>query len=120
MDFGPEYMHIPRDEAGDPVFLILPDEIRESYDLKMKKCEAGWRETGDPLFVAEAVTLTGTHRQPIRLWLDAAVYAVATGRRTKEHAKAAQDAADHLMRYMAVRDAHDLDGLTWEQARARC
>jgi hypothetical protein len=122
-DLRPEYQHIPLDApldaAGDPVFLILPPGVQESYDAKMRKCEAGWLETRDPLFVAEAITLAGTHRQPIRMWLDDAVYELAIGRRTPERAKAAQDAANRLMQYLAVRDAHDRDGLTWEQARVR-
>jgi hypothetical protein len=115
-DLGPEYEPIPRDAAGDPVFLILPPEVRESYDRKISTCEAGWRETGDPLFVAEAITLVTIHRQTIPAWLDEAVYAVATSQRTKAHVRRAREAAAHLMRYMAVRDAKKIDGLTWDAA----
>ncbi|MFZ0065338.1 MAG: hypothetical protein WAK90_04135 [Pseudolabrys sp.] len=116
---GPEYKHIPRDAAGVPIFLILPDGVRESYEDKMATCRAGWMATGDPLFVAEACTLAMIHRQPMPAWLDEAVYAVATQRRTKAHAKAAREAAARFERYCAVRDAHALDGLSWESARSR-
>ena len=105
-----------RSAAGIPVFLTLPAGVQASYDRKMKSCEAGWRATGDPWAVAEAHTLTLLHRQVPPAWLDDAVWALAVKRRTKAHAKRAQEAAIRLMRYEAVRDAHGLDGLSWEEA----
>jgi hypothetical protein len=104
--------------GGDSVSLILPDGVRESYDRKMKSCEAGWRETKDPWAVAEATTLTFLHRQVTPLWLDEAVWHLAVNRRTKAHAKRANEAHIRFMRYEAVKYAH-ADGLTWEKAVAR-
>jgi hypothetical protein len=117
MDFGPEYEHIPRDAEGIPVFFILPPEVRANYDRKMSTCEAGWAATQDPLFAAEAITLTKNFRQVVPAWLDDGVYAVALKRRTPQQVKRARDAADRLARYLAVRDAHKIDGMTWERAK---
>src|SRR5512139_1447883 len=93
---------IPSDAAGIPVFLTLPAGVQASYDRKMRSCEAGWRATGDPWAVAEAHTLTLLHRQVPPAWLDDAVWALAVKRRTKAHAKRAQEAAVRSMRYHAV------------------
>jgi hypothetical protein len=116
---GPEYKHIPRDAAGDPLFLILPDEVRADFDHKLALCEAGWRKTRDPLFITEACVLTRIHRQVMPAWLEEAIYGLTTRRRTKAHVKAAREAAAHVMRYLTVRDAHDLERLSWEKARER-
>jgi hypothetical protein len=98
--------------------LVLPPGVQASYDRKMQSCEAGWRETGDPWAVAEAHTLTVLHRQSPPAWLDDAVWILAVNRRTATHAKGAHEAAIRFMRYEAVRDAHDLDGLSWDRACA--
>jgi len=108
---------IPRDAAGDPIFLILPDRIRASYDRKLAACEAGWRETADPFAVSEAAILVHLHRQPLPRWLTEAVAMLADDRRGKAHAKRALEAAADSMRYQVVRDLNQ-DGETWEQAYA--
>src|SRR4029079_18373457 len=58
-------------------------------------------------------------RQVAPPWLDDAIWALAVKRRTKLHAKRAREAAIRFMRYEAVRDAHQLDGLSWEKAVER-
>jgi hypothetical protein len=118
-DHGPEYGHIPRDAEGDPVFLILPGALRAKYDRWMADCRAGWLETGDPWAVSSAHTMTVIYRQVSPDWLDEAIYRLADKRRTKAHAKRAREAAVRLMRYMVVRDAHDVDGLSWDKAYER-
>ena len=95
---------IPRDAAGDPIFLILPDGIRASYDRKLAACEAGWRATADPLAVSEAMIYVHLHRQPPPRWLTEAVAMLADDRRGKAHAKRALEAAADSMRYQVVRD----------------
>ena len=95
----------------------LAVSVQASYDRQIKDWEACWRATGDPLAVAEAQTLTLLHRQVIPAWLHDAVWALAVKRRGKAHAKRAQEARIRFMRYEAVRDAHELDGLSWEKAR---
>ncbi len=114
---GPEYEHIPRDAKGDPVFLILPDGVRASYDRKMAQCEAGWRGTGDPWAVSQAHTLTRLYRQVAPPWLDDAVFGLAARRRTRAHDKRALETEIRLTRYTVVRDAH-ARGLPWERAYA--
>jgi hypothetical protein len=107
------------DADGIPVFLTLPASVQASYDRKMRSCEAGWRATGDPWAVAETHTLTLLHRQVPPTWLDDAVWSLAVKRRTKRHAKRAQEAAIRLMRYEIVRDAHQIYGLSWEDSYER-
>jgi hypothetical protein len=96
---------IPRDAAGDPIFLILPDRNRASYDRKLAACEAGWRTTGDPLAVSEAAVWAYAHRQPLPRWLTEAVVMLATNSRGKDPAKRALEAAADSLRYQAVCDA---------------
>lgn len=115
----PGYERIPRDAAGTPVFLILSDRERKWYDRTMRTCEAGWRETKDPWAVAEAMTMTFLHRQVAPAWLDEAVWLLVCKRRTKTYAKRAHEAHVRSRRYQAVRDAHNLGGLPWEEACAQ-
>ena len=75
-DFDEVHRHIPRDADGSPVFLILPTELQAEHDEHMAQCEAGWRETGDPAFVGEAVSFTNALRQPVPRWLSDAVLAL--------------------------------------------
>jgi hypothetical protein len=88
-----------------------------NYDRQMKDCEAGWRATGDPWVFAEALTLALVHREVIPAWLADAGWSLADERRGKEHAKRELEARIRFMRYKVVRDAHELDGLSWEKAR---
>src|SRR5215831_2303763 len=99
---------MPATKTAKSQHLVLPGGVRESYDRKMRNCEAGWRATGDPWAVAEAHTLTFLHRQVAPSWLDEAVWALAVKRRTKKYAKRAQERAIRFLRYEVVRDAHDL------------
>jgi hypothetical protein len=119
---------IPRDAAGDPVFLILRDGIRASYDRKLAACEAGWRATGDPAAVGEAVIYVHLHRQPLPRWLAEAVAMLADDRRGDAHAKRGLEAAADSLRYQAVRDAKagrmagglkDKGKVSWETAYGR-
>ena len=84
------------------------------FQREMRKCEAAWRE-GEPLAVAEAVTLTYFYRQPPQAWLEQAVVNLAIGGRTKQQAK--RHLADNIkfFRFQAVRDLH-ASGYSWEVA----
>jgi hypothetical protein len=118
---------IPRDAAGDPIFLILRDGVRASYDRKLAACEAGWRDTQDPLAVSEAMIYVHSHRQPPPRWLTEAVAMLADDHRGRAHAKRALEAMADSWRYQAVRDAKaerragNLQGrkVSWEQAYGR-
>jgi hypothetical protein len=104
-DIEPGYERIPRDAAGNPVFLILSDADQQRYDRWMKSCEAGWRATGDPWVVAEAHTLTRNYRQVPSDWVDEAVCLLACKRRTKVFAKRALEASHRFSRYRIVHEA---------------
>jgi hypothetical protein len=106
---------VPTDENGDPIFLVLPAGVRASYDRKMTKCEAGWKASGDPAFVAEVQIHTHLHRQPPPLWLSEAVIELAAKRRTKGYATRVYNAAVRRMRYEMVREA-ERSGMTWDDA----
>lgn len=106
---------IPKDENGDPIFLVLPDGVRASYERKMTKCKAGWQATGDPAFVSEAQVHIHLHRQPPPLWLSEAVIELAAKRRTKGYATRIINAAVRRMRYETVREAQQ-GGMTWDAA----
>jgi hypothetical protein len=110
---------IPKDANGDPIFVILPEGYRRTYDRAMARCEAAWLATGDPLIIDEAVVWTFSYRQPIPRWLQEALGQLLLERRTPEQAKRALDRAKKLMRYQAVRDAKKIDGLTWVKSRVR-
>jgi len=114
-----DHLGIPRDSSGLPIFFILPPGVQASYDQKMKQCERGRQATRDPLAFAEALTRACLHRQPPPEWVHEAGWVLATKRRGKEHAKRAREAAVRLQRYLAVRDAHKRDGLSWERAKDR-
>lgn len=112
-----KHQHIPQDAKGDPVYLILPQGLRRTYDSWMANLEAFWLATEDPSAVGEAHTLTLLYRQVSPPWLDVAVHSLAEKRRTKKHAKAVRERFIRSARYMAVRDAKAC-GLTWDEAYA--
>jgi hypothetical protein len=112
----PGYERIPRDAAGNPIFLILPEADQQRYDRWMKRCEAGWRETQDPFAFTEALTFAFIHRQPIPAWLDEAGFLLACHRRTKDDAKRALEAGVRFRRYRAV-IAAKASGLSCDKAK---
>ena len=89
---GDPHQGLPRDANGDPIFWILPQDIRVRYDHRMAACEKAWTQTGDPAAVGEAETWAFLHRQP---WLHDAVVQLATNRRTKAHANRVRADALH-------------------------
>lgn len=112
----PSYERIPRDADGNPVFLILSDSDQKRYDRIMKSCEAGWRDTSDPWFFAEAQTTTRIYRQTLPDWLDEAAWLLACNRRTAKHARRAHEASIRFARYCIVRDIKAAGDLTDEAA----
>lgn len=106
---------IPKDANGDPIFLVLPDGVRASYERKMARCKTGWRTRGDPAFVAEAQVHVHLHRQPPPLWLSEAVIELCTKRRTKGYATRVYNDAIRWLRYDVVRTAKR-GGRTWDAA----
>jgi hypothetical protein len=101
---GDDHRGIPLDAGGDPVFLILPAEIRTKLDANLSACRLAWEQAHEPLALAEAVTWLHLHRQPIPKWLEEAIVTLAIGGRSKQQAKRYQDAMTRMARFAAVRD----------------
>jgi hypothetical protein len=123
------HQHIPRDDKGNPVYLVLPDALRVQYEEQMRLCEAAWRE-GEPLAVAEATTCAHLYRQPVPAWLEQAVVGLAMGRRSPLQAKRYTAAQIRFWRHMTVRDlkldidfstgkARRITEISWEEAFER-
>ena len=111
--------HIRHDAKGIPSSSSYRRVCRPATIARCKACEAGWRATGDPWAVAEAHTLTLLHRQVPPAWLDDAVWALAVKRRTKAHAKRAQEAAIRLHAVRRRRDAHRLEACHGRKLKVR-
>jgi hypothetical protein len=103
-DDDDDHRGIPRDAEGIPTYLILPPEMRASYDRDMANCEARWLATRDLGWVREAVCHVHLHRQPPPLWLSEAVVELTTEYRAKAHVERIQDSAVRMARYYAVRE----------------
>ena len=116
-DLDTLHRDIPKDANGDPVYFILPDDMRASYERKLRKCERGWQATSDPAFITEAEILRHLHRQVSPLWLAEANIKLHAERRTKDHVKRAIEAGIRWMRYDTLRTAKE-HGLHWLQHRA--
>jgi hypothetical protein len=89
---------------GRPIFTQLRPAIEASFVGKLADCEAAWRTTGEPLAVAEALTLIHLYKQTVPEWVEAAANAIIAGRRTDKQAEAHREAMRHVERYKAVRD----------------
>ena len=117
-DASDPHRDIPKDAKGEPIFLVLPDQMRARYERRLTQCEAGWRASHDPAFVSEAQILTHLHRQPPALWLSEAVIELAARRRTKGDATRILNNAIRQLRYKAVREAKAKPGTSWNAAYA--
>jgi len=112
--------------------LHLP--IRTRHEERLAHLRRVWETTGDPLAVAEAITLTHHYRQPIEPWIEEAAIRALVKVRSKAQAKRYRDGMIDLDRYTFIRDGVDggfrqeipEDGgkvrvlsipATWEQAK---
>jgi hypothetical protein len=107
--------NIPKDENGDPIFLILPPAMRAKYEKRMAGLERAWNATKDPAYFREANAWAHIYRQPTPRWLYEAGDALAAGRRTKQHDERYLDAQRHRLRYETVRDFREA-GWTEDEA----
>jgi hypothetical protein len=107
-----DHRGIPRDAEGDPIYLILPPDMRAEYERKLAACRAGWEATRDPAAPMEALVLALNYRQPPQLWFVEAACAVMHRRRTRGYVTRRINATIRWMRFAAVRDAVR-SGLTW-------
>jgi hypothetical protein len=111
-----DHRGIPRDAEGNPVYLILPPDMRAEYERKLAACWAGWEATRDPAAPMEALVLALNYRQPPQLCFVEAACAVMSKRRTKGYVTLRTNATKRWMRFVAVRAAKRR-GVTWEAAR---
>ena len=89
---------------GRPIYRPLTPGQEVSFLRRLETCEAVWNETGEPLAVTYALTLTYLWALTISAWLEAAQVEVALQHRTPDQAKAHRKAMCFVMRYMIVRD----------------
>src|SRR5262249_1158628 len=101
---------------GDPVFFILPPDIRKDYERRLFACERGWAATGDPAFIVEALHWTQLFRQPNPLWLTEAAVSLGLDLRTKREAPPVFARRVQWVRFATVRSAKE-QGVRWLQAR---
>jgi hypothetical protein len=95
---------IPKDANGDPIFLILPDGVRASYERKLENAKRAWLATGDPGALRQAAAHIKFHRQPMPDWVFDALMTFLTGLRGDSDVKRAKNNAVHSQRYQVVRD----------------
>jgi hypothetical protein len=95
---------------------VLPDGYFERYENYMALCEVIWREEQDPSILASALLDSVRVGRPVPSWLANALFGVLTAQTAKAEAKRYNASAAHLARYRAVRDAVEVDKMTWDQA----
>jgi hypothetical protein len=106
------------DAERSPRYRQLEPALEVSFLRKLRDCEIAWRETGEPLAVAEAMTWTFLYAQTPAEWLEEAVVTLAVGRRTPEQAERHREVMRHAERYCRVRDLRR-EGLTKDEALDR-
>src|SRR5262249_30185207 len=78
--------------------------------------EKAWRESGDLPILADRLAWCRMLSEPPPAWLHKAVLDFADALvDVKPYAKQARS----LVRYLAVREAHDSEGLSWDDAKVR-
>lgn len=93
----------------------------EAHDRRAKDeaaIENAWRETGNLRVIADRVGLGLLHNEisPSLAWVHKALLDLADASvDIRPYAKEAH----RLVRYVAVREAHDREGLSWEDAKKR-
>jgi hypothetical protein len=93
---------------------MAEDEDRRAADEAA--AENAWRASGDLHILATEVGLCRLHNKPPPEWLHKALLDVANASvDTAPYAKVARS----LVRYVAVREAHDREGLSWDKAMKR-
>jgi hypothetical protein len=96
--------NIPKDANGDPIFLILPDGVRASYERKLKSAKDAWLATGDLGAIRQAAVYIKSYRQPQPDWYFDAIMTLTTNLRSDKDVQRAENNAVHSQRYQIVRD----------------
>jgi hypothetical protein len=77
--------------------------------------ENAWRMSGNLHVIADRLAFCRLRNEPPPEWLHKALLDLATASTKTPHARLTRP----LVRYVAVREAHDREGLTWENAYER-
>jgi hypothetical protein len=91
----------------------MADETDDQRAAEEATIENAWRVSGDLRVIAMHMAFCRSRNEPPPAWVVKALFDLAdTSLDIKPYAKAAR----RLVRYVAVREAHDRDGLSWPQA----
>jgi hypothetical protein len=95
---------IPHDANGDPIFLILPGDVRANYERRLGDAKAAWLVTGDTGALRKAAFDTKHFRQPQPDWYVDAIVTILTNMRGASDVRRAKNNEVHAQRYQVVRD----------------
>jgi hypothetical protein len=96
--------NIPKDANGVPIFFILPDGVRATYERKLRSAKQVWLATRDPGALRQAAVWIKSHRQPEPEWFFDAIVTLLGGMRSDKDVQRAENNAVHSQRYQIVRD----------------
>jgi hypothetical protein len=91
---------------------------RRTTDDEEAVIENAWRQSGDLHVIADRLALCRLRNEPPPEWLPKAMLDLADAARSPAELRRYANEAHHLVRYVAVRDAHDLEGFQWDMDKA--
>jgi hypothetical protein len=95
-----------------PKIVANPD-TRDRRALDEAAIEKAWRESGSLHVIADRLAFCRMRNEPPPEWVHRALLDFAN---TKVDGESYAKQARSLVRYVAVREAHDREGLSWEKA----
>jgi hypothetical protein len=112
-----DHRGIPRDAAGDPIFLILPKGIQTKLDERLAACRLAWEQAHEPHALTEATTWLYYHRQPVPKWLEEAIVTFVMGARSIPGIY--EPTAGHTSWEKTLEDVAEEQGCSAENVKAR-
>jgi hypothetical protein len=98
-------------KEGKPTLIT---DTRDPWAIDEAEIESAWRKSGDLRVIADRLAACRLRNEPPPEWVHRAVLDLANSKvDTKPYAKQARS----LVRYLAVREAHDRKGLSWDEAK---
>jgi hypothetical protein len=95
---------------------MTADETDDQRAREEAAIENAWRVSGDLHVIANRVASCRLRNEPPPAWVHKALLDLADA---SVDIKPYAQEARRLVRYIAVRDAHDHEGLSWEKAKER-
>jgi hypothetical protein len=88
---------IPKDAEGNPIFFILPDGIKASYERKLRSAKETWLATGDTGALRKAAYDIKHHRQTMveADWFFDAIVTILANMRSDDDVRRARHNAVH-------------------------